>query len=205
MTKANGKKQEVNEIQKTKWFWAVSVLGVIGLVLGVFLLPVWNNANVFWKNWGTESVSIILCAIIVVYIICYLVSHLGKIENKTLKIVSVSEIILLSLMAIGCLLQQFKVFDFFGPSFVLGAILWHRGFFNVIKAYLCKHTKKDKYPLWLVIVSVLMVSVGTALRFRGIPGNAFIWFMSIALLVGSIIMFIAGFIMKPKKNNIKEN
>ena len=27
MTKASGKKQEVNEIQRTKWFWAVSVLG----------------------------------------------------------------------------------------------------------------------------------------------------------------------------------
>ncbi|MBQ7224156.1 MAG: hypothetical protein IJX06_01205 [Clostridia bacterium] len=202
---AKTKKQKINqELPKTKWFLAITVLGILGLVLGIFLLPVWKNTSVFWKNWGTDGVSVILCAIIVAYTICYLGSHLGKVENKTLRIISIIEIVLLSLMAIGCLLQQFKVFDFFGPSSVLGAILWHRGFFNVIKAYLCKHTKKDRYPLWLVIVSVLMVSIGTALRFRSVPGNAFIWFMSIALLVGSIVMVFGSLKMKPNKNQQEE-
>lgn len=199
MAKSKKKKQEVKEFPKTKWFWAVSLLGVIGLVLGVFLLPVWDNSSVFWKSWGAEGVSIVLCGIITVYVLCYLCVRFNKLENSTLKIISTIEIAVLILIAIGCLLQQFNVFDFFGPCLVFGAVLWLRGFVNVVKAYLYRHTKKEQYPLWLVIVSVFMITAGAILVVKPIPGNAFIWFVSIALLLASAMMLIGGFLMIPKK------
>ena len=200
MSKAKEKRFQTQELPKTKWFWAISLAGILGVILGVFLLPIWGDTSVFWKDWGKNGVSIILCVIITIYVLAYLCKGFREIENSTLKIISVIEIAILCLLAIGCVLQQFNVFSFFGPCFVFGLALWHRGFFNIVKGYLSRRTKKAP-SLWMIIFSVVMVTAGAILMVKPIAGNAFIWFSSIALLFVSVIMFVGGFMMKPKKQN----
>lgn len=199
---AKAKSKQSKEFPKSKWFWAMILCGVLGIVLGVFLLPVWDDTSVFWKSWATEGISIILCCILTVYVLCYLCGRFLKTENSTLKTISVIEIAALLVIAIGCLLQQFDVLDFFGPCFVFGAIVWLRGFVNIVKAYLFRHTKKEKYPLWLVIVSVFMVTAGAMLMVRPITwSNAFIWVVSIAIIAVSAIILVCGFMMIPNKKD----
>ena len=66
--------------QKTKLFWLYFVASALLITLGIFLLPVWSNSNVFFKDWSNNSIDIILAILIVLYVVFYL---LKKVKTGT--------------------------------------------------------------------------------------------------------------------------
>ena len=77
----NQKNEQSFEVKPTKFFWAYWVLAACCLALGIFLLPVWDNANVFWNNWASEGLGILLFILITVYAI-YLIGGVKKDDEK---------------------------------------------------------------------------------------------------------------------------
>lgn len=56
--------------KKTSLFWLYFVCGVLLVLLGIMLMPVWSGAPdwVFWRTWGYNCVDLIICACIVLYL-----------------------------------------------------------------------------------------------------------------------------------------
>ena len=151
--------------QKTKLFWLYFVASSLLITLGIFLLPVWSNSNVFFKDWSNNSIDIMLAILIVLYVVFYL---LKKVKNnnlkksKGLKLVKIIEICLLFVLSIFCVLEQFKVTNFIGPCFVVGCILYFRGLVLGINSYLYTHKKSETYSVIQLILMFLALTLNLA-------------------------------------------
>lgn len=193
------------KLEKTKLFWLYFVVSALLITIGVFLLPVWSNSNVFFKDWSNNSIDIILAILIVLYVIFYLFkkikkNHLKKSEG--LKIVKIIEMCMLFVLSIFCILEQFKITNFIGPCFVMGCILYLRGLVLGINSYLYTHKKSEKYPVIHLIFMFVALTLGTILMIHPFYGKTFMWLVSIVILVMSLIILICGFIAIPRKEKI---
>ncbi len=184
---------------ETKWFWLYWVVGAVLLTLGIFLLPVWSGFNVFWRTWSRDSIDIILFILVALYV-AYLISRIDKGAPKTKVIISVSEIVALVVIAILCLLQQLDVMrGVMGPAFVLGFVVWARGIVFVLDAHFFGTNKKGGALVWLAI-GLLAVTFGAASMVRPVPqSNAFIWIISILIILLAFGVILLGIFSIPKK------
>lgn len=184
--------------QKTKYFWVYFIIAALGGTLGVFLMPIWAGTTYFWRDWGAKLLNLILFALLVVYIFLYFIPRIrgeGKKDLHTLRIV---ETCLLMVLALLCLLAQFGIVGFMSPCFAFGIVAWLRGCFYIIEAYLFDGKRRAAYPLFLLILALGLVTFGTFLFLRPIPGNHFLWLISLAILVLSCVALLMGFFTKPK-------
>ena len=187
--------------KKTKFFWMFYVVGILGVLLGITLLPSWQNVNVFWQDWGHGTITIILIGLLAIYLILYLSRKFATETLKPIKIITAIEFLLLIVLIVLCFLQQFKVISFIGPCLVFGITLWLRGVNYVIKAYLFQHQKDEQpYPVYILIIAILLISLGSFLLANNFAGNGFMWAVSISMILASIFCFIYGFIVIPKKH-----
>lgn len=182
-----------------RFYWIFFVLSASFLLLGVALLPLWRETNVFWKSWGSDFFNFILFGIIFVYIAGYLIRQMLREKKLTIKVLTIFEAGFFFAIAIGCIMEQFTDVSVTGPCTIVGAALWSRGFVYIVKAYLCKHDESDKYPLWMLIVSVGLVTLGSVMMVKPIfDDELVVWIVAVALLLAALVFFIFGFISKPK-------
>jgi signal transduction histidine kinase len=193
----NAKKSRIPK--NKRFYWAFYLLSLISLVLGVALLPVWEKTDVVWKDLGTNLISMILFFIIIVYIVGYLIKQIIREKKITIKILTVFEAGFFFAIAIGCIMEQFNMVSVVGPCTIVGAAIWSRGFVYIVKAYLCKHEKTDKYPLWMLVFSVGLVTLGTIMMTKEIfTTRHIVWFSAGLLIVAALVFFVFGVISKPK-------
>lgn len=199
----NQKNEQSFEVKPTKFFWAYWVLAACCLALGVFLLPVWNNTGVFWSTWASEGLGILLFILITVYVI-YSIGGVKKDDEKLKNAIKITEILLLVVIALLCMLQQFDVVNFVGPCFVLGAVLWLRGMSCSLIAYKYNVKKKDR-TIGVILGGLLAVSLGAILMVRRFTAPIFIWIISIALILVAVCTVIFGFMAIPKKGQQEQS
>lgn len=192
-------KQPVFEVKKTKFFWLYWIIGISLACLGVFLLPVWENVNVFWNTWASDGISLMLFVIVAIYI-CYFLGGIKKDNPRTKNLIRIVEIIALFTLAILCLLQQFDVFDIIGPCFVLGAVIWLRSIVCALSAYIFNVKKKDR-TLDIMLLSLAGVTIGTVFMVRRFTAPVFIWIISIGLIVVAFAAILFGILSIPEKQN----
>ena len=189
-----------------KFFWVFYVLSGLSLLLGVALLPAWKNVNVVWNKLGEDGFSLILCSIIMVYIIGFLIRQVIREAKVPVKILTVFEAGFFFAIAIGCVLQFADLVSIADACTIIGAAVWSRGIVYIVKAYLCKHGESDKYPLWMLILSIGLVTLGTIMIASAViyksplfSQEQLVWFVSISLILGSFVFMTFGIISKPKK------
>ncbi|MDE5867718.1 MAG: DUF308 domain-containing protein [Anaeroplasmataceae bacterium] len=194
---------------KTKWFWGYILLGILALLLGIMLMPIWTKAPdwVFWKNWGRQIVNLIICACIIAYLVLYLQKKVRQRSNSVVKVLTIIEFVLLSLIAIGCIVQHFGV-NIGGPVAIIGLILWCRGTVEIFRAYYHQHGDDDHYPIWWLVIAVLMVSFGVyffvAQPFRN-SDLIILWTFVSLILLCALILIVDGFLAKPASNKEKKS
>ncbi len=182
-----------------KLFWMFYILSIITLVLGIALLPLWAGTGVIWESLGNDFFSMILFCIILVYILGFLIKQIIKEKKVAVKILTVFEAGFFFAIAIGCIMEQFDLVSVVGPCTIAGAALWSRGFVYIVKAYLCKHDESDKYPLWMLVVSVGLVTLGSIMMTQEIFSvGHIVWAVSVILIFIAIMFFFLGIISKPK-------
>lgn len=182
-----------------RFYWMFFVLSASFLLLGVALLPLWSKTNVFWKSWGSDFFNFILFGIIFVYIVGYLIRQMLREKKLAIKVLTIFEAGFFFAIAIGCIMEQFTDVSVTGPCTIVGAALWSRGFVYIVKAYLCKHDESDKYPLWMLIVSVGLVTLGSVMMVKPIfDDELVVWIVAVALLLAALVFIVFGFISKPK-------
>ncbi len=187
--------------KKTKYFWLYFLVAAIGGALGVFLMPIWAGTTHFWRDWGNKTFELILCCLLVIYIFLFFIPRIKGGKNKSLHTLWMLETGILLVLAILCLLGQFGVLSFVGPCLVFGIVFWLRGAFHIIRVYLYEGKGKKGYPLFLLLMSIFLITLGTYLILRPITGNLFLWAVSLSILVLSAVALLLGFLTIPKKKS----
>ena len=188
-------------LRKTSFFWLYFVFGALGLTLGVFLLPVWGETSVFWRGWGRAAVSFIMFAAIVLYIVLFLARQFGKERREIIRMLAVVEMVVFALVALGCILDEFKVINVGGPCVILGMALWIRGVIITIKGYLYRHTHEERrYTVIDLAVAIFLITFGTILMVRPLfTEYHLIWVGAIAVILASLFIIFIGMLVVPDK------
>ena len=185
---------------KTKLFWLYFIVGILVVLTGIVLMPVWEGMGdwCFFKNWGMQIVNLIIAACILVYLFTFLLKKMLKRSNGVVKVLTIVEFVLLSLVALGCILQQFKVINVGGACQIFGLALWARGVVELFRAYYHQHGNNDKYPVWWLVVAIVFVTFGTYIFAKPLFQDVVIlWIFVILILLLGIILFTYGFLTKP--------
>lgn len=186
--------------KKTKMFWLYFIFGILFVLLGVMLMPVWNNVDwAFWKSYGMDIINIVICGCLFLYLFGFLIKKIMK-NKGVVQVLTIIEFVLLALIAVGCVLQQFKVINIGGACAILGLALWCRGVVEIFRAYYHQKGNNQKYPIWWLVISIVLVSFGTYLYARPLFQDiTVLWILVIFIFLISAILIIDGFIAKPKK------
>lgn len=202
-----------NKPKKTKLFWLYIVAGVLLIIAALLFAPIWNWwGDCPWKTWGTQIISILIGAILLVYIFGYLLKKIMHGRAGTTKVLTIVEFTLLFLVALGCILAQFKIINVAGASQVLGLALVCRGVVEAIRGYYYRHESGStyRYPLWYFCVVLAMIIFGTyCFASSVIKDTAILWIFVICILLAGILFIVYGTLAKPKstkeKTSKKEN
>ena len=190
--------------QKTKWFWAYIVIGVLFMITGVILAPFWRDvsSDIFFANWGHTILQFVISLLILSYVGFFLVRKIIKGEgNQVVKVLVIIETAVLTIIAVCGILAQFGVFSMENSAgTIIGLALWLRGTIEVFRAYYFKNGTEAKYPVWWLVVSVIFISVGVAFIVGGFIKNVHIlWLVVGILFVIGLTLFVLGFMKKPIK------
>jgi hypothetical protein len=147
--------------KKTKLFWLYIFVGVILFVGAILLAPFWQSTNVPFKGWGAGIVNITMGVALTLYLIFYLAKKLLNASNPKIQLLTIIEFIVLTVIALGCFLAQFDILKVSQPCMILGIALWARGAIEIVRAYLYRGATDKKYPAWLLVVAIAMVTFGT--------------------------------------------
>lgn len=184
----------------TRTFWVYICMGVVAVLLGVVLAPVWSGTNVFFKSWGAKIIDIMMAVSILSYLIFYLAKKIKSSPNSTIQILTVVEFVLLSVIALGCVLSQFKLISIGGPCQILGIALWCRGTVEIFRAYYYRRDSSSRYPVWNVAVAIAMVTFGTYVFAKPFFTALHLqWIFCGAIGVIGILLIVYGIMVKPKK------
>ena len=186
---------------KTKLFWLYFVAGVLLILAGVVLMPVWTNCGdwCFFKDWGTKIVNLIIAACLIAYLVLYLLKKLMSRSNGVVKVLTIVEFVLLALVALGCILQQFKVINVGGACQIFGLALWCRGAVEIFRAYYHQRGNNERYPIWWLVVALVFVSFGVYLFAKPLFSDVVIlWVFVVIILLFGILLFVDGFLSKPE-------
>ena len=186
-------------LKKTKLFWAYYVGALICLLAAIVFAPIWSKTDIFFKGWGAKVIDLLIAALIIFYLVSYLSKKVARGGNGVIKILTIVEFVLFSLIALGCILSQFKVFNFGGPCEIIGLILWVRGAIELYRAYYFKGTS-TKYPAWLVAVAIGLVTFGTYLYVKPLfTARHLQWVLAAVMLIIMIYFIYAAVVSQPEK------
>ena len=196
---------------KTKLFWLYLIFGFVFMLAGLTLCsPLWQDAlkvDWFFAGWGRSIVKLVISTILILYIIFFLGKRIRG--NGVVKTLTIVEMILLSLIALGGILSQFNIIKIADASKILGCALWLRGTVEIFHAYYYHANENErKYPVWMVALSIALITLGTYFFVTNRITNDFIlWIMVIIIFLIGLFLFIWGFIKKPervKKEKVKK-
>ena len=186
-------------LKKTKFFWAYYIGAVICLLAAVIFAPLWSKTSIFFKDWGAKVIDLLIAALIIFYLVSYLSKKVARGGNGVIKILTIVEFVLLSLIALGCILTQFKIINIGGPCEIVGLIMWIRGAIEVYRAYYFRGTS-TKYPAWLVAVAIALVTFGTYLYVKPLfQAKHLQWVLAAVMLIIMIFFIYAAVVTKPEK------
>lgn len=188
---------------KSKKYWAYILFGVLLTIISVVFMPFWKDrVNVFFASWGHNVVNVIIAVLIILYLIFIQVRQLEKKTNKVIKALTITEFILLTLIAISLVLSQFNVLPIKEPSQILGVALYLRGFVELFKAYYYKHdteNNENKFSVLELLLAILFITIGTwCIVTNYITKALILWVITIAILVIAILLIVLGIVKKPK-------
>ena len=127
-----------------------------------------------------------------------------KRTNGVVKVLTIIEFVILALIALGCILQQFKVINVGGACAILGLALWCRGTVEIFRAYYHQKGNNEKYPVWWLAVAIALVTLGTYIFAKPVFSDVVIlWIFVILILLVSIILIVDGILAKPASGKKK--
>lgn len=196
--------KKVMNIKKTKWFWTYFIAAGLLILCSIVLAPIWDHAGswCFYKDWGRSIINLILAAMLLAYLFGYLLKKTIQVKRSTIKILSIVEFVILLLVALGCVLSQFKVINVSEPCQIFGLALWCRGIVEIFRAYYFRHEQgnQEKYPIWWLCVALFMVTFGTYCFAQPFINRlVLLWVFVVLIFALGAFCITLGILSKPSK------
>ncbi len=139
------------------------VLAVLAIAVGVVLLPAVTS-------WGSTMLNWVIAAGLVAYSFAYLLGVAAHSGGK-IKLLTIIEMVVMLLIALGLVLAQFKVFAVSEVCQIVGLALALRGIVCMFKAYYYQFDSKAKYPLMTFVVNIVILVFGVYIFAKAFVSN----------------------------------
>lgn len=173
------------------------IISVLAIALGIVLIV--NNYKI-----GMQILDIVIACILLIYLLIVLVPILRK-KRGTIQILTIIEFVLICVIAIGLVLQQFKVFNIVGACKIIGLVLWLRAVVELFRAYFYRGKDSSfKYPIWYFCIMLFLITLGTYMFAAPFFSNEqVVLTLAIACFIVAVICIVVGIIFIPKKKGKK--
>lgn len=170
---------------------ACIILGAVCLLASILFAPIWYFWDSCpWKDLGKQVINLLIAACIIAYLVLYLFKKVKGPGKRVIKVLTIVEFALLSLIALGCIFSQFKVINVQGACQIFGLILWTRGCVELFRAYYHRADSKEIYPVWYLAVSIVLVTFGTYCFAKPFIQDIVILWIFVAILATSGILLL---------------
>lgn len=196
------------EIKKTKFFFLYFILSALLLTLSIFMAPVWNKTDVFWKDWGVKGVYLIISALLLIYLFCFLLKKILKNKDKKVYVAEIVEFTLISVFTLLCIINQFTGFidSFITTSKALGIVMYIHGFIGIFVGYFSSESKiNNKNSVILFAINIILLTLSVYLFAKNILEDIIIiWGFAFVLLALTIFFIVIGIVAMPKRTKKKK-
>ena len=183
-----------------KNYLACLILGITFILASIIFAPIWSFwSSCPWGDWGIKIINILIAACIICYLAFYLAKKLTH-GKRVIKVLTIVEFGILSLIALGCIFSQFKVINVQGACQIFGLALWTRGTIELFRAYYHRADSKEYYPVWYLAISIIMVTLGTWCFVKPfIQDIVILWIFVASLLILGLLLLVLGINQKKHK------
>ena len=171
------------------------IVSFLLIALGIVMLV--NNYEI-----GLKIVNIAIALILVAYLALVLFP-LIKHKRGTVQILTIVEFVLVCLIAVGLILQQFKVFNIAGACKIIGLVIWLRAVVELFRAYFYRGKDSSyNYAVWYFCVILALITLGTYMFAKPFfSDQQVVLALSIISFVLALALIILGIIYIPKKQS----
>lgn len=174
------------------------VISILSIALGVVLIV--NDFKI-----GLQILDIVIACILVIYLSVVLIPILRH-KTGSIQILTIVEFIIICIIAIGLVLQQFKVFNIVGACKIIGLVLWLRAVVELFRAYFYRGKDSNfKYPMWYFCIVLTLITLGTYMFAAPFFSNQqVVLALAIACFIMAAILIVLSIIFAPKKKGLKQ-
>lgn len=170
------------------------IISIFTIALGIVLIV---------KNYeiGLKILNIAISLVLIIYLIAFLLPILRH-RSGNIQILMIIEFVLVALIALGLILQQFKVFNIVGACKIIGLVIWLRAIVELFRAYFYRGKESSyKYPMWYFTIILALVTLGTYMFAKPFfTDQQVVLVLSILCFIASIVLIVMGIIYLPKKS-----
>lgn len=179
-------------------------LGALAVVAAILFAPFWKDTDVFFSDWGRTALNLMIAAVLLVYLFTFLLPKILHGSRGAVLVLTLVEFLAIFLIALGCVLSQFKVINISGACAILGLCLFCRGTVEIFRAYYYRGGNSRPYPVWWLAVAILMVAFGTYCFARPLfTDEQILWIFVILLLLLGAALITFGILCRPQKKGTK--
>lgn len=173
------------------------LVSVLLIALGIVMVV--NNYEI-----GNKIINIAISFILMAYL-ALVIFPLIKHKRGTIQILTIVEFVLIALIAIGLILQQFKVFNIAGACKIIGLVIWLRAVVELFRAYFYRGKDSSyNYALWYFCIILALITLGTYMFAKPFfTDQQVILALSIICFAVSLALIIVGIMFIPKKSKKK--
>lgn len=170
------------------------ILGSVFILASILFAPIWDFwEKCPWRDWGRDIVNLLVAALIILYLVLFLVKKIKAPAKRVIKVLTIIEFALLALIALGCVFSQFKIINVSGACQIFALALWTRGVVELFRAYYYRADSKEVYPVWYLGLSIVMVTLGAYCFAKPfIQDIVILWIFVISLLLAGSLLLVLG-------------
>ncbi len=182
-------------MKRFKYDWLLYlIVSVLTIALGIVLIV---------KNYeiGLKILNIAISIILIIYLIAFLLPLLRH-KSGRIQVLMIVEFVLVALISIGLILQQFKVFNIVGACKIIGLVIWLRAVVELFRAYYYRGKDSSyKYPVWYFTIILALITLGTYMFAKPFfTDQQVVLALSILCFIASIVLIVLGIVYLPKNN-----
>lgn len=163
------------------------IVALVALAIAIVMLPIFEISR--------HCVDILMALALIAYILLFISDKL-KHTRGTVFGLTVVETVVLSVIVIMLVIQQFAPFYVLSVCKAVGAVLWLRGVVITVTLYISAlYIRKPKRNLPKLLMAIAFISFGAMLVFGHVFTDLLIeWFISIALFITALAFAALAFL-----------
>ncbi len=173
------------------------IVGILAVGFGVVVIPQVTDL-------GSTILDLVIAILLIAYLALYLFGKVTTSSKGPIKILTIVEFAVISIIALGLILSQFKVITISGAFEILGFVIWFRGITEALRGYYYRGNGKP-YTVGLFFLNLLLISGGVYLMLKPpLSQDQLILILAAVLILTGVTFIVLSLINKaPSKKKSK--